>query len=523
MNVIELVRRHAEAFPGRVALVEGTAENGRSITFAQLEDAAADAAALLAANGVRAGDTVLVFQPMSIELYVALNAIFRLGAVAMFVDPSFGRQHIESCCALSPPKALIASMKGHLLRLLSPAIRRIPVRFVIGGGVPGAMRWAAANRMLPRPDVESVCTTAPALITFTSGSTGTPKAAVRTHGFLAVQYRVLEERLRYGSGEVNLVSLPIVLFANLASGITSVIPAGDLRRPAAISSEPVLEQARALGVTSLIAPPAFMERLAQHSAERGWVVPGVRSMFVGGGPVFPRLLDQMQRMAPTAEIIAVYGSTEAEPIAEVSHREVRQEDFTAMYSGRGLLAGRPVEQIRLAILPDRWGQPIAPYPMESAFEADMLPPGRSGEIVVTGEHVLSGYLQGLGDEETKFRVGTAVWHRTGDAGYLDEQGRLWLLGRCSARIEDQHGILYPFAVECAAYRDLSIRRAAAIAHQGRRLLLVEPYERSPAPDPCRLRESLAWARLDSIRVVRSIPVDKRHNTKVDYGALRRML
>jgi acyl-CoA synthetase (AMP-forming)/AMP-acid ligase II len=523
MNVIELVRRHAEAFPGRVAVVEGTAESSRSMNFAQLEDASSSAAALLAGNGIRAGDTVLVFQPMSIELYVALNAIFRLGAVGMFVDPSFGRQHIERCCALSPPKALIASMKGHLLRLLSPAVRRIPVRFVIGGRVPGAVRWEAVGRRLPRPDVEPVSTVAPALITFTSGSTGMPKATVRTHGFLAVQYRVLEERLRYGSDEVNLVSLPIVLFVNLASGITSVIPAGDLRRPAAIFPEPVLEQARALGVTSMIAPPAFMERLARYSAEHGRVVPGLRSMFVGGGPVFPRLLDQMQRMAPNAEIIAVYGSTEAEPIAEVSHRDIGQEDFTAMYSGRGLLAGRPVEQIRLMILPDRWGAPIAAYPTEMDFKADSLPLGRAGEIVVSGEHVLTGYLRGLGDEETKFRVGTTVWHRTGDAGYLDERGRLWLLGRCSARIEDEHGILYPFAVECAAYQDLSIRRAAAIAHQGRRLLLVEPYERSPAPDPWRLRDSLSWARLDGIRVMRSIPVDRRHNAKVDYGALRRML
>ena len=59
-----------------------------------------------------------------------------------------------------------------------------------------------------------------------------------------------------------------------------------------------------------------------------------------------------------------------------------------------------------------------------------------GEIVVSGAHVGAGYVGGVGDAETKFRVGEVIWHRTGDAGYLDAHGRLWLLGRCSARIAD---------------------------------------------------------------------------------------
>lgn len=63
--------------------------------------------------------------------------------------------------------------------------------------------------------------------------------------------------------------------------------------------------------------------------------------------------------------------------------------------------------------------------------------GEIGEIVVTGQHVLKGYLDGRGDDETKFRVEEEIWHRTGDSGYLDEQGRLWLwnlseLGSCAS-------------------------------------------------------------------------------------------
>src|SRR6185503_8477337 len=98
-----------------------------------------------------------------------------------------------------------------------------------------------------------------------------------------------------------------------------------------------------------------------------------------------------------------------------------------------------------------------------------LESGEVGEIVVSGAHVLSGYLQGRGDEETKFRVDDAIWHRTGDAGWLDAQGRLWLLGRCAARIADERGTLWPFAVECAAQQNAAIRRAALVSDEGQRL------------------------------------------------------
>jgi acyl-CoA synthetase (AMP-forming)/AMP-acid ligase II len=143
--------------------------------------------------------------------------------------------------------------------------------------------------------------------------------------------------------------------------------------------------------------------------------------------------------------------------------------------------------------------------------------------VVSGEHVLPGYLHGIGDEETKFRVDGSVWHRTGDAGYLDERGRLWLLGRCVARIRDARGDLYPFAAETAVYQDPRVRRAAMLAHDGKRVLALEFYE-TPAPASLdAVRATLAWTRLDEVRLCRHIPVDKRHNAKIDYPALHRLL
>jgi acyl-CoA synthetase (AMP-forming)/AMP-acid ligase II len=301
-----------------------------------------------------------------------------------------------------------------------------------------------------------------------------------------------------------------------------VVPDADLRSPGAIVPGPVIAQIERHHAVSSTASPAFFECLARHCAVRGLTLPTLRKVFSGGAPVFPRLLDQVQAMAPSANVVAVYGSTEAEPIAHVARREIRPDDHQAMLAGRGLLAGRPVNTIRLRILPDRWGQPVGPW-TATEFDAACLPAGQPGEIVVSGEHVLPGYLHGHGDEETKFRANGVVWHRTGDAGYLDPDGRLWLLGRCAARIQDERGDLYPFAAETAVYQDPRIHRAAMVGRGGRRVLAVEFYDDRDPPALDALRDHLAWTHLDEVRVCARIPVDKRHNAKIDYPNLYRLL
>ncbi len=522
MNIAEILRGHAAMRPDAAAIVDTWRGRSRRTSFAELDRAAARAATLLWEQGLRPGDAVLVFHPMSAELYVALLAIFRLGLVAMFLDPSAGTEHIERCCALHGPRALIASTRAHLLRLWSPAVRRIPLRFVIGLPVPGAVRWSRLARMPAHEEVIPCAPETPALLTFTSGSTGQPKAAVRSHGFLRSQHLVFARSLDLRAGDIDLTTMPIVLLANLASGVTSVIPNADLRRPGEIAPGPVLAQIHAHQPVSSVASPAFFECLARQAGAQRTPLSSFRKLFTGGAPVFPRLLDQMQALAPQADVVALYGSTEAEPIAHVSRRHVRSQDLQAMLEGRGLLAGQPDEALRLCILRDRWGTPVGPL-TATEFAADCMGALQPGEIVVSGDHVLGGYLHGHGDLETKLKVDGVTWHRTGDAGYLDLEGRLWLLGRCVARIEDRHGVLYAFAAETAVYQDPAIRRAAMVAHAGRRVLAIELVDGQRDAALARLRDTLAWTRLDDIRVLPRIPVDKRHNAKIDYPSLYALL
>jgi acyl-CoA synthetase (AMP-forming)/AMP-acid ligase II len=179
--------------------------------------------------------------------------------------------------------------------------------------------------------------------------------------------------------------------------------------------------------------------------------------------------------------------------------------------------------VAVAILNDRWSTPLGPWTDEE-FAREALPHSTTGEIVVSGDHVLSGYLDGRGDAETKIRVGRRVWHRTGDAGYLDAAGRLWLLGRCAAKVDDEHGRVYPFAVECAASDVAGLRRSAFTRSHGARVLVVEPDPGADSPDVIeRVRTRLTWAHLADVLVVERIPVDARHNAKVDYPALQKLL
>ncbi|MBI2809045.1 MAG: AMP-binding protein [Planctomycetes bacterium] len=522
MNLAHTLLEQTRARPNAAAIIDTYRGSTRITTFAELDLAACRVARLLTDYGLRPGDAVLVFHPMSAELYVALLALFRLRLVAMFLDPSAGREHIERCCTMHPPRALIAGTKAHLLRLIVPALRRIPVKFVIGWPLPFTVRLSAADRLEPLTEVRDCDAETPALLTFTSGSTGQPKGTVRSHGLLAAQYRALAASLNLTAGDVDLATLPIVALANLGSGVTSLIPDADLRYPGAVAPAPIFAQIHTHQATTSVASPAFFECLVRHGTENGMTIPSFKKLFTGGAPVFPRLLDQMQTLAPNAEVVALYGSTEAEPIAHVSRREVGADDLKAMLAGQGLLAGAPVEQIRLRILRDQWGTPVGPFD-SGTFAANCCGVNVPGEIVVSGGHVIPGYLRGEGDEETKFRVDGTIWHRTGDAGFLDDRGRLWLLGRCVARIRDARGDLYPFAAETAVYQNPNVRRAALVAQNGRRILAIEFYEGRRPHDLDALRAALAWAQLDEIRPCPHIPVDKRHNAKIDYPALNRLL
>jgi len=518
MNIAEILLRRAEELGDNPAIIDVHQGQRRSYSFRELDTATANIASQFKDTGLRAGDSALLLHPVDAELYLVLIALFRIGCVAIFLDPSAGREHVERCCSIFPPKAFFGSAKAQLLRWTMPALRHVPRSFC-SAWCPGSQKLNFGGAANLTREICSLSDDAAALVTFTSGSTGQPKAASRSHGFLLAQHHALAASLELRAGTRDLTTLPIFVLANVASGVTSVLPDADLRFPGKIAAGPVLGQIQREKVQTIAASPAFISRLLDGCQRTGTAIPELQKIYIGGAPVFPGLLQRAKHFCPNAKITSVYGSTEAEPMAEVALSDISGADFEAMERGKGLLAGRPVESISLRIIRDQWGIAIPPL-AGAAFEREMVAVDEPGEIVVSGGHVLPGYLNAEGEADTKFEVDGARWHRTGDLGYLDARGRLWLLGRCSGKVQDERGTLYPFAVECAAMQNPAIHRAALAMVDGRRVLAVESEERLSAEAILR---SLSWMSLDQVVFLDRVPVDKRHNAKIDYVALNRKL
>jgi acyl-CoA synthetase (AMP-forming)/AMP-acid ligase II len=513
MNVVRILDETASRYRDATALVWGPAGSERSASFGSLAIGSRRLAALFRAHGLRAGDAVVIFLPMSGPLYEVMAAVLRLGMSAVFVEPSAWRNTLEQALARMQVRAFVGTPMACVLRWFTPALRRIPRAFVHGHALPGATPLAEAHRFAPVETVQDCDAAATALVTFTSGSTGRPKGVLRSHGMLAATHSILSKHLGLGPGQVHLAVLPFLVFAHLASGATSLIPALDPRNPAAADPESLLRQMRAWGVSGIAASPFLMGRLAQACASKGGPIESLRTAFAGGAAVSPQLLDRIADLAPGATVCALYGATEAEPIALLRRTEYGATEREATRAGGGLLAGLPIEEISLRVLADRWGQP--------RDDVAELPRGTEGEIAVSGPHISRGYLDPARDADSKIVTEGDVWHRTGDAGYVDKSGRLWLVGRCAAKVADTAGAVYPLRVEGALFDVPGLERATLVKHAGKRVLVLQPGD--VALDVDDIVSRVGWCHADEVAQVRSIPTDRRHHAKVDLPTLKAML
>ncbi len=509
MNLVQLLSDRAVAHPDRVALIDRLPGRSRRTTYGQLERASQQLAQQLQQRGLQPGDGVLLLQPVAAELYAAIAAILRLGLVGIVLDPA---ANLAANLAQFPPRALLASRRALLLRWRYPILRQIP--HVILTDDP----YAGIDAAPPTAPLHGCTPETPALVAFTSGSTGRPKAMLRTHGLLLAQYEALKPVLQFREGAVEATALPLFVLPNLAAGLTVLLPPVNWRAPSRTRPRAAIAALRQHQASRLLAAPALLQRLTDWSLARGLVLPELRHIFLGGAPVLPKLIAELQQWAPRAAITAVYGSTEAEPIACLSHHRIAPADLAQIRAGGGLPAGQPVADIQVQILNPRANYATLLTPAD--FAACAQPVGQAGEIAVSGAHVLPSYLDPADNARIKLQVGDRLWHRTGDAGYLDRAGRLWLLGRCRGCVRDRHGDLYPLAVEAIANNYPGVRRSALVSLAGERALLLEL---SAPVELTALRQAIAPFQIHRLECCRRLPVDRRHNAKLDYTALERWL
>lgn len=521
-NIAGTLDEIASRQPGLNALIQSSGQSARSISYRQLAERVSSKAGLLRGAGLRKGDLVLMLEPMSIDLYVSILAVFRLGATVLILDASAGKEKLDHAIARTGPRAVIASGKGILAALALRSVRRIALKFSRGFTPPG---WHSLRdtRGYHAVAVETVEPSHPALITLTSGTSGKPKMIVRSHDFLRKQLDAVASNCGVKSGSCELTSLPVFVLANLASSVTTIIPDTNLSRLATADLLAVIDQISAYRPDRILGSPIFVERIMNICKARGIRLNCVEKIITGGGPVFPRLLSSAKAVCPFADLVTVYGSSEAEPISKISFDSLNNEDLDAIANGAGLPVGFPVEQIRIRIEPlveqeHQLRNPDRLATLRHICELGRLPIDAIGEIVVTGEHVVKGYDRGYGDEETKMRIEGEIWHRTGDIGYFDRSGRLWLTGRLS-KTAHGNGIDTTFAqsIEAAALADARVGRVACLTKDDVTTLFVEAD--GALIDTWVLKNRLNWSQLSAVKLIDKIPVDTRHSSKVLYDKL----
>lgn len=514
-NIAARLADRATLHPDRPAIIEGRGRRRRVVTFGELAERVARIGDRLAQHGLRPGDRALLFVPMSAALYASLLGVLHAGGVAVFLDAWAGRDRLEAAVRAAAPRAFIGTWKAHLLRVVTPSLRRVDIPALSGGRGSWARR-GSGHSATTAGAATLVHADDHALVTFTTGSTGRPKAAARSHAFLWAQHRVLARHLGLRDDDIDMPTLPVFVLNNLALGVTTVLPDFDPRRPADIEPAAVLRQIRDEGVTTTSGSPAFYERLADHATARGEGIP-VRALFTGGAPVFPRLARALDA-AVDGVVHVLYGSTEAEPIAGIGATELaRASDAPGAV---GVCAGRPVGEIELRII-----RPVDGPVDARALDGLAVEPGGAGEIIVAGGHVLRGYLDDpVAEGLAKIRDGDRVWHRTGDGGFLDAAGWLWLVGRVAQRVERDDGTWWPMAAEARALTVPGVRHAAYLGMSRAggvdAVLCVEGAVRDPE---AQLRAALRPMPVDRVVVMERIPRDPRHASKTDVMRLREAL
>lgn len=501
-NISELFYKAARQHPDNLALIDGD----NRITYAALQKQVDETAQDFINSGLKKGDRVLVFVPMSIDLYRIVLALFRMGAVAVFLDEWVSKKRMETCCEVADCKGFIAVIKGHVLRLFSKELRKIPVVLKL-----------QARQTHTQHAVEATSAGDTALITFTTGSTGTPKAAKRTHGFLNEQFKALREKIKPQPGDVDMSLLPIVLLINLGAGATSVIARFKAAKPKSFKPAMICDQITQHKVNRITASPIFIKSLSEYLLSHQLKLPTVQQVFTGGAPVFPNEAELYANAFDKAAVQIVYGSTEAEPISSIQSTELIANKAELL--SKGLPVGKPDHRAEVKIIE------ITEEAISVRSESDLkfCPADSVGEIIVAGPHVLREYFNNEDAlKRNKIFIGEKVYHRTGDSGCMDSHGNLFLTGRCSSVFEHKGIKIYPFLYEHAFHLLPGVCTGTVLRVEGETIAVLELRNQKQKEAAESALRAMPFS-FDRICFMKQIPRDPRHHSKIDYERLRRLL
>ncbi|WP_405942694.1 fatty acid CoA ligase family protein [Streptomyces sp. NBC_00207] len=565
-SVAGWLERNARAFPDKPAVIhpDGRDSGGyATLTYGELQQTVEELARGFRSAGITRGTRTVLMAPPGPELFALCFALFRVGAVPVVVDPGMGVRRMLHCYRAVGAEAFIGPPLAQLVRVLGRrtfAAVRVPV--TLGRRRLGRGHTLAALRTTPATG-SSTDAAAPTggddllMIGFTTGSTGPAKGVEYTHRMalsIARQIEAVHGRTR---DDVSLVTLPFYGVLDLVYGSTLVLAPLAPARVARADPALLVDALERFRVTTMFASPALLRNLAGHltgSARGRHPLPDLRCVVSGGAPVPDAVVAALRGVLDEkAKIHVTYGATEVLPITSIEAAEIlgdddvgndREDGGTAARAaaGEGTCVGRPVPGTRVTIAP------VTDGPLARLDSTTSLPAGHVGEILVHGDSVSRHYHRApqsdIAHKVTEERPGgedPRTWHRTGDLGHLDAEGRLWFCGRAAQRVRTGYRDLHTVRCEGVFNAHPLVRRTALVgigpAGAQRPVVCVEIETGEGGESGAALDEG-AWTKLVAeLRTMAeahaattglqeflrhpAFPVDIRHNAKIGREELAR--
>ncbi len=375
---------------------------GRDYRRSELDAEIASFAAVLAQRGVRPGQRVALMSSNRPEFVAALYAVWRLGASVVLISTAWKRAEVAHALALTEPAHAIGDQAT--LAELMPMVSLDEER--AAAPAPAAVT--------PDPDAESV-------LVFSSGTTGLPKAVRHTHGSFAAAISAWRTALQLtASDRMQIVTPPshILGLLNIATVLES---GGWLRLHRRFDIDTMLRHIETDRITVEMAVAPIALAIASHPALESFDLSSLRYIMWCATPVTVSVAETVTRRAGVGWTTA-YGASEL-PVLTCNE-----------LSGGPLdTVGRAADGVRLRVVSLETGEP--------------LPTGAPGEIQAQSNSMMSGYLPA----EDTATVVVDGWYRTGDVGFLDDDGHLRITDRAKEMIKVRGFQVAPAEVEAVLH------------------------------------------------------------------------
>ena len=435
----QLIRERARRHPDDIALVD--AASGRSTTYGELDRLVGRCAAGLAAQGFKPGDVLVIFAPNSIDWPIAALGAMAAGGVVSGANPMYLAGDLAHQIRNSGARFAL-TIPPLLATVREAAAQAGCENILVFGEAEGCVSFAT---LLACDDAEPDVTQNPdalAALPCSSGTTGLPKGVMLAHRNLIANITQFEQGIPTPHGSVVLAFLPmfhifgftLITLAGLVAGVKLVtVPR--------FEPEPFLKAIASYRVSRMAVVPPVMQFLAGHPMVDNYDLTSLRLLFCGAAPMGSALEEKVSQRL-NCPVVQGYGMTESSCFVTGTAPERKRSGSC------GLLA------------PRTQGRVVSPE-----TGADM-PRGEQGEIWFRGPQQFIGYLNQ--PEATAETITPDGWVRTGDIGYFDADGYLFITDRLKELIKVKGFQVAPAELEALLLTHPSVADVAVISRPDER-------------------------------------------------------